>query len=74
MDEKAVNTQTNNNAPADVAAVDNTVDSSSNFNDYAAKKVINFETTPVVDVVNYILLTAAKKMHLIFILILLINI
>lgn len=34
---------------------------SNNFNDYAAKKVINFETTPIVDIVNYILLTASKK-------------
>ena len=32
-----------------------------NFNDYATKKVINFETTPIVDIVNYILLTASKK-------------
>ena len=31
------------------------------FNDYAAKKVINFETTPIVDIVNYILLTASQK-------------
>ena len=32
-----------------------------NFNDFATKKVINFETTPIVDIVNYILVTAAKK-------------
>lgn len=32
-----------------------------NFNDFATKKVINFETTPIVDIVNYILLTASKK-------------
>ncbi len=32
-----------------------------NFNDLATKKVINFETTPIVDIVNYILITAAKK-------------
>lgn len=32
-----------------------------NFNDYATKKVIDFDTTPIVDIVNYILLTAAKK-------------
>lgn len=32
-----------------------------NFNDYATKKVIDFQTTPIVDVVNYILLAAAKK-------------
>jgi type IV pilus assembly protein PilB len=32
-----------------------------NFNDYATKKVIDFETTPIVDIVNYILVTAAKK-------------
>lgn len=34
---------------------------STNFNDLATKKVINFETTPIVDVVNYILLSASKK-------------
>ena len=34
---------------------------SNNFNDYAAKKVINFDTTPVVDIVNYILISASKK-------------
>lgn len=45
-----------------------------NFNDYATKKVINFETTPIVDIVNYILITASKKMLAIFILILLITI
>lgn len=38
-----------------------TPESVTNFNDYATKKVINFETTPIVDIVNYILLTAAKK-------------
>lgn len=32
-----------------------------NFNDYATKKVINFETTPIVDIVNYILVAASKK-------------
>ena len=32
-----------------------------NFNDYATKKVINFETTPIVDIVNYILVSASKK-------------
>lgn len=32
-----------------------------NFNDFASKKIINFETTPIVDIVNYILVTAAKK-------------
>ena len=50
--------QDNNNAVQDTA---NAVQNSNNFNDYAAKKVINFDTTPVVDIVNYILLTAAKK-------------
>lgn len=35
--------------------------SNTNFNDYATKKVINFETTPIVDIVNYILITASKK-------------
>lgn len=34
---------------------------STNFNDLATKKVINFETTPIVDIVNYILVTASKK-------------
>ena len=32
-----------------------------NFNYLATKKVINFETTPIVDIVNYILVTASKK-------------
>lgn len=36
-------------------------ESTTNFNDYATKKVINFETTPIVDIVNYILITASKK-------------
>ena len=36
-------------------------ENNTNFNDFATKKVINFETTPIVDVVNYILLTASKK-------------
>ena len=35
--------------------------STTNFNDYATKKVINFETTPIVDIVNYILVTASNK-------------
>lgn len=35
--------------------------STTNFNDLATKKVINFETTPIVDIVNYILITASKK-------------
>ena len=39
----------------------NNTTNSNNFNDYAAKKVINFETTPIVDIVNYILLTASNK-------------
>ena len=47
------NTQINNNQ----ANASNT----NNFNDYATKKIIDFETTPIVDIVNYILLTAAKK-------------
>ena len=50
MNENVVNTPVNKTAEA-----------STNFNDFATKKVINFDTTPVVDVVNYILLTAAKK-------------
>ena len=37
------------------------VKNTTNFNDYATKKVINFETTPIVDIVNYILITASKK-------------
>lgn len=37
------------------------VGNATNFNDYATKKVINFETTPIVDIVNYILITASKK-------------
>lgn len=37
------------------------VGNTTNFNDYATKKVINFETTPIVDIVNYILITASKK-------------
>ncbi len=32
-----------------------------NFNAYATKKVIDFNTTPIVDIVNYILLEAARK-------------
>ena len=36
-------------------------ESLTNFNDYATKKVVNFETTPIVDIVNYILVTASKK-------------
>lgn len=41
----------------------NIEESSVNFNDFAnnSKKIINFETTPIVDIVNYILVTAAKK-------------
>lgn len=38
-----------------------TNENATNFNDFATKKVINFETTPIVDIVNYILLTASKK-------------
>ena len=38
-----------------------TVENTTNFNDYATKKVINFETTPIVDIVNYILVTASQK-------------
>lgn len=36
-------------------------ENTTNFNDYATKKVINFETTPIVDIVNYILITASQK-------------
>lgn len=39
----------------------NNENNSNNFNDYATKKIINFETTPIVDIVNYILVTASKK-------------
>ena len=35
--------------------------SSPNFNSLATKKVINFDTTPIVDVVNYILIEASRK-------------
>ena len=42
-------------------AVNENAQTNTNFNDFATKKVINFDTTPVVDVVNYILLSAAKK-------------
>lgn len=38
-----------------------TQNTGTNFNDYATKKVINFETTPIVDIVNYILIMASKK-------------
>ena len=38
-----------------------TGENTTNFNDYATKKVINFETTPIVDIVNYILVTASNK-------------
>ena len=34
---------------------------SDTVNDFSSKKVINFETTPIVDIVNYILLTASQK-------------
>ena len=37
------------------------VGSATNFNDFASKKIVNFETTPIVDIVNYILVTASKK-------------
>lgn len=47
-------TNTNNNIPNDTA-------STTNFNALATKKVINFETTPIVDIVNYILITAFQK-------------
>ena len=39
----------------------NNVENTTNFNDYATKKIINFDTTPIVDIVNYILLTASEK-------------
>lgn len=39
----------------------NETETKTNFNDLATKKVINFETTPIVDIVNYILVTASKK-------------
>lgn len=42
-----------------IAVSDN--NATTNFNDYATKKVINFETTPIVDIVNYILITASRK-------------
>ena len=52
-DNFAVNTNVNNGS-----VVNN---NGGNFNDYATKKVINFDTTPIVDVVNYILLEASRK-------------
>ena len=69
MNDNNVNTVGNNNVQNTVSnandnAVQNTtnvIQNGNNFNDYAAKKVINFDTTPVVDIVNYILITAAKK-------------
>ena len=39
----------------------NETETKTNFNDLATKKVINFETTPIVYIVNYILITASKK-------------
>ena len=48
-----VPTQDNNSSNNQVGA--------NNFNDFATKMVVNFETTPIVDIVNYILLTASKK-------------
>ena len=60
------NTNMNNNNSI-IEQMDNTVmaeqnnNTTTNFNDYATKKVINFETTPIVDIVNYILITASKK-------------
>lgn len=52
------NITSKSNISDDVAAASN---SNINFNDYATKKVINFETTPIVDIVNYILITASEK-------------
>ena len=49
-------TQTNN-IPSNV----NNNSGVNNFNGYATKKVINFDTTPIVDVVNYILIEASRK-------------
>lgn len=37
------------------------MENNNNFNDYVVKKVVNFETTPIVDIVNYILVTASQK-------------
>ena len=69
MDNNNVNANTANNVSnvnnsVEPKPANNTVNNAvqnNNFNDYAAKKVINFDTTPVVDIVNYILLSAAKK-------------
>ena len=48
--------------PNNIEQVPNNIEQTpSNFNDLASKKVINFETTPIVDIVNYILLTASEK-------------
>lgn len=49
-----------NNANANTNVTTN-VTNNTNFNDFATKKVINFETTPIVDIVNYILITASQK-------------
>ena len=55
------NNTNNNNVNTNINSSIQNNNVNNNFNDYAAKKVINFDTTPVVDIVNYILLTAAKK-------------
>ena len=50
-----------NNTEEKTTVVNNNVNNVTNtnnvgsFNDLATKKVINFDTTPIVDVVNYIL-------------------
>ena len=51
----------NNNQNINNTTTKETTNEETNFNDLATKKVINFETTPIVDIVNYILLSAAKK-------------
>ena len=63
--ETNINNVADNNLNAPVASSNNNVitedNTTTNFNDYATKKVINFETTPIVDIVNYILITASRK-------------
>ena len=53
--------QASNQTLNDVLNQASTQQTTDNFNSLATKKVINFETTPIVDIVNYILLTASQK-------------
>ena len=58
MNQDINNSNNTNEIITDTTNLDN---NTTNFNDYATKKVINFETTPIVDIVNYILITASQK-------------